>query len=218
VIPDPDSIASVILAGLALSAVPGPSMLYVLSRSIGQSCSAGMASAFGLCLGGMLLAIATSVGLATLFETFDLLAPVLRFAGSAYLIWLGIQMISRARWNADVTVHITSIRHQPLLDIIGQGVLVEALNPKTVLFFALFLPPFVNHRAVPLAPGSMQLQLLILGLLVPLSAVPVDLLTAYIGGSMKKLVIQIRQVHVWSAWISGAMLIVVALNLHLKFL
>ena len=87
--PQFDAIVSVALAGLALSATPGPSMLYVLSRSVGQSRAAGLASALGLCVGGMILAIATALGLATLFMRFDWVVVALRYVGSAYLVWSG---------------------------------------------------------------------------------------------------------------------------------
>ena len=91
--PNLESIASVVLAGLALSAKPGPSMLYVLSRSVGQSRAAGLASAIGLGLGGVLLAAATALGLAAVLKQTDWAIDILRIAGSIYLAYLGAQMI-----------------------------------------------------------------------------------------------------------------------------
>ena len=91
--PNLESIASVVLAGLALSATPGPSMLYVLSRSVGQSRAAGLASAIGLGLGGVLLAAATALGLAAVLKQTDWAIDILRIAGSIYLAYLGAQMI-----------------------------------------------------------------------------------------------------------------------------
>jgi len=87
--PPIETILAVTLAGFALSATPGPSMLYVLSRSMGQSRYAGLASALGLSLGGVLLAVATALGLAAIFERYEWIVVTLRYAGSAYLIWLG---------------------------------------------------------------------------------------------------------------------------------
>ena len=75
-------------------------MLYVLSRTVGQSRSAGFASALGLCLGGMLLAIATAWGLSSVFMTSDELVLALKYLGAAYLVWLGLGMIREARANA----------------------------------------------------------------------------------------------------------------------
>lgn len=213
--PELDSIVSVALAGLALSATPGPSMLYILSRSVGQSRAAGLASAVGLCIGGMLLAISTAIGLATIFATFDWLVTVLGYAGSTYLIWLGIQMILKARVDVEADVNVNVVRDEPFFTIIWQGVLVELLNPKTVLFFALFLPPFVNSGGTQLVEGSVHQELLVLGLLVPLTAIPADLLVAYLGGTMTKFISRRRATREWLTLVSGSVLIGIALNLHL---
>jgi threonine/homoserine/homoserine lactone efflux protein len=216
--PEFGSILSVILAGFALSATPGPSMLYVLSRSVGQSRAAGLASALGLCVGGMLLAIATAIGLASIFDKFDWLVTVLSYAGSAYLIWLGIQMILRGPLEVVTAVKCSANSQESLLNIIWQGILVELLNPKTVLFFALFLPPFVNRGDMEFAEGSVQLQLLILGLLIPLTAIPADLAVAYLGGTITKFVCRKTVIREWLGWVGGVVLIVIALNLQVAVL
>ena len=169
--PPLDAIVAVTLAGFALSATPGPSMLYVLSRSVGQSRAAGLASALGLGLGGVLLAIATAMGLAVILNQFEWLVVALRYIGSAYLIWLGVSMILEARENAKIALEAEEVKRRSFSKIVWQGVLVEFLNPKTVLFSALFLPPFVSAGV---DETSVELQLLILGVLVPLTAVPAD--------------------------------------------
>ncbi len=92
--PTLENIILVTLAGLALSASPGPSMLYVLSRSIGQSHSAGFASAAGLAVGGVLLALATALGLSALFAASAIAYNVVKFCGAGYLVYLGISMIA----------------------------------------------------------------------------------------------------------------------------
>jgi threonine/homoserine/homoserine lactone efflux protein len=212
--PQFDAIVSVALAGLALSATPGPSMLYVLSRSVGQSRAAGLASALGLCLGGMILAIATAMGLATFFLRFDWVVVTLRYVGSAYLIWLGLGMIRSARTDAQVDFDVKEVVHMPISSIIWQGILVEVLNPKTVLFFALFLPPFVTAGDGEAA----HLQLLLLGILVPLTAIPSDLFVAYMGGTMTNVINREKAVREYLAVVGGIILIGIALNLHLDFL
>lgn len=115
--PTLEAMLSVALAGFALSATPGPSMLYVLSRTVGQSRAAGFASALGLCLGGILLAIATALGLATVFATFDWLVTVLRYLGAAYLIWLGSAMIWGARVQAQADLAVTEVKQNSILAI-----------------------------------------------------------------------------------------------------
>jgi len=213
--PPLDAIIAVAFAGFVLSATPGPSMLYVLSRSVGQSRAAGLASAFGLALGGMILAIATALGLAAIFAQFEWVVAVLRYAGSAYLIWLGVEMIRSARTNAQVTIAAQRVQHISLPKIIWQGVLVELLNPKTVLFFALFLPPFVHAHGAEFAEHSVQLQLLTLGVLVPLTALPSDVAVAFLGGTMARAMTGQQVFRTYLAWLGGGILIAIALNLHL---
>ncbi len=208
--PTLDSILAVTLAGLALSATPGPSMLYVLSRTVGQSRSAGFASALGLCLGGVLLAIATAWGLGTVFKRFDGLVMALQYLGAAYLVWLGIGMIREARANAGQALVATAVTRRPLSKVMWQGVLVELLNPKTVLFFALFLPPFVTMEPGAVRNGDVTIQLLLLGILVPLTAIPIDLVVAWMGGTMARTLNESRKAREAMAWAGGIVLIGIA--------
>ncbi|MEM7631550.1 MAG: LysE family translocator [Pseudomonadota bacterium] len=212
--PSLETMLSVTLAGLALSLSPGPSMLYVLSRSVGQSRAAGLASALGLGLGGVLLAVATALGLAVVLTRIDGLVVALRYVGSAYLVWLGIGMIRDARAPAQVTVRADTVEAGTFSRIVWQGVLVELLNPKTVLFFALFLPPFVGGGAGVDAQTNVQLQLLVLGILVPLTAIPCDLLVAYMGGTMAQAINRNQHLRAGLAWLGGLVLIAIAANLH----
>ena len=216
--PSLDAMIAVALAGLVLSATPGPSMLYVLSRTVGQSRAAGLASALGLCLGGIVLAVATALGLAAVFEMSGWMVTALRFVGSAYLIWLGVDMISGAKADAQVALDVEKVRQKPFSSIIWQGIIVEVLNPKTVLFFALFLPPFINADDMQSADASVTMQLLVLGALVPLTAIPSDLLVAYMGGTMTKVINREKAMRARMAWVGGLILIGIALNLHLQFL
>ena len=138
--PPIETILAVALAGFALSATPGPSMLYVLSRSMGQNRYAGLASALRLSLGGILLAVATALGLAAIFERYEWIVVTLRYAGSAYLIWLGAGMILNASKSSKVVLKVHAVENLSFSSIVWQGVWVELLNPKTVLFFCIVSP------------------------------------------------------------------------------
>ncbi|PWJ20811.1 Threonine/homoserine/homoserine lactone efflux protein [Jannaschia seohaensis] len=197
------------LAGLALSSTPGPSMLYVLSRSVGQSRVAGLASAVGLALGGVALAIATALGLAALFAAVDWIVPTLRVAGTVYLVWLGVGLIREAHATADSDLVAQPMSAASPGRILWQGIWVEVLNPKTVLFFALFLPPFVQPEA-----GPAWLQLLVLGALVPLTAVPSDLVVAWMGGSTAAWLRRSHRARLALGWMGGLALLAIAANLH----
>ena len=192
-------------------------MLYILSRSIGQSRAAGFASALGLALGGVLLAVATAMGLARIFAEIPWLIVILRYLGSLYLVWLGGGIILKARANAQVNLKVARITQKSFYSIISQGVLIELLNPKTVLFFALFLPPFVDTGNGQSSAATVQSQLLVLGILVPLTAIPSDIFIAYMGGTLTQIINRQQQLRERLAWAGGLILIMIALNLHLNF-
>lgn len=216
--PSLDAMIAVAFAGLALSVTPGPSMLYILSRTVGQSRAAGLASAFGLCLGGIVLAVATALGLAAVFETSAWMVVALRYVGSAYLVWLGVDLIRSAKSEAQKSFDIERVQQKSLSSIVWQGVIVEVLNPKTVLFFALFLPPFLVASDVSPVESNVTMQLLVLGALVPLTAIPCDLMVAYMGGTMTQAINRKRVMRERMTWAGGLILIVIAINLHLQVL
>jgi threonine/homoserine/homoserine lactone efflux protein len=215
--PPLDSVLAVMFAGTLLSLMPGPSMLYVLSRSVGQSRAAGLASALGLAMGGVFLAMATALGLARLFSEIPVLVVVLRYVGSAYLVWLGVNMILDARTDPLIDLKVAKVTPKSFSTIISQGILVEFLNPKTVLFFALFLPPFVDVGAGAGPHASVQSQLLVLGVLVPLTAVPADAFIAYMGGTLTQRINHQQKFRERLGWAGGLILTTIAVNLHLSY-
>lgn len=216
--PTLETVLTVAAAGLALSVTPGPSMLYVFSRSVGQSRAAGLASAVGLALGGIFLAVATALGLAMVFATYQWLEIALTYLGSLYLLWLGLSLFYSAKEQAATYFAADKIRRDPISSIIWQGFLVEALNPKTVLFFALFIPPFIEFGTGSASSGITRQQLLILGILVPLTAVPADIVVAFFGSTMAKLVNQSKKTRIILAKTCGSVLIFIAANIHLQWI
>ena len=152
-----------------------------LSRSVGQDRSAGLASAAGLAVGGVMHAIAAAIGLSALLSYSPTIYRLLTLAGAIYLIYLGVQMYRSRHEGMGETC---TVRQQPLWSIFRQGVLVEVLNPKTALFFVAFLPQFVHHDGG--AAHTVMLQVFILGMLIPLTAVPSDLIVAYTGGTLAR--------------------------------
>ena len=187
--PSFETILTVSLAGFVLSLSPGPSMLYVLSRSIGQSRAAGLASALGLAIGGATLAVVAATGLALLFQNSRTLYTSVSILGALYIIYLGLKtgrtVLQTEQPSEEHQEPEKPIPKENLLRIVMQGILVEVLNPKTILFFMAFLPPFVDAEK-----GGVTQQLLILGFLVPLTALPSDLFIALLGGSIAE---QIRK-------------------------
>lgn len=196
--PDLDTIVLVTLAGLALSASPGPSMLYVLSRSIGQDRAAGLASSLGLAMGGILLALAAALGLTAIFSYSKPLYMAVQYAGATYLIYLGVQMFIPASDESE----IEDVQKQSFRSIVVQGVFVELLNPKTILFFLAFLPQFIDADR-----GSVSLQMLVLGILVPLTALPSDIIVSFAGGTLAERLSERRHIATLLTWLGGAFLI-----------
>ncbi len=196
--PDFDTIVLVTLAGLALSASPGPSMLYVLSRSIGQNRAAGLASSVGLAMGGVLLALAAALGLTAVFSYSKPLYMAVQYAGAVYLIYLGVQMFIPESDDGK----IEDVKKQTFRAIVIQGIFVELLNPKTILFFLAFLPQFIDAER-----GSVSSQMLVLGILVPLTALPSDIIVSFAGGSLAARLSERQHIATALTWLGGLFLI-----------
>jgi threonine/homoserine/homoserine lactone efflux protein len=143
-------------AALALLVFPGPSVLYIISRSVDQGRRAGLASVLGIHTGSLVHVTAATVGLSALLVSSAAAFTIVKYVGAAYLIILGVRQIvdRRHRSDADVAARPLSFRR-----IYGQGVVVNVLNPKTAGFFFAFLPQFVDPDR-----GSTALQILIFGL------------------------------------------------------
>jgi threonine/homoserine/homoserine lactone efflux protein len=140
-------------AALVLAVTPGPGMLYVLGRTVNGGRREGVLSSLGTFAGGSIHVLAAALGLSAILATSATAFQVVRYAGAAYLIYLGIAMI-RSRNLAPLTVMEKGGGSRPFL----QGITTEVLNPKTALFFLSFIPQFVS-----VARGHVTLQFLILG-------------------------------------------------------
>ncbi|MEM8862702.1 MAG: LysE family translocator [Chloroflexota bacterium] len=210
--PSIETMLAVAAAGLLLSVSPGPSMLYVLSRSVGQSRAAGLASALGLGLGGVLLAVIAAFGLAVIFQQSELIYRGVTIAGALYIIYLGLQILWEEFQGGDQDeAELEKVERQGFFRIVYQGILVEALNPKTILFFMAFIPPFVDSTR-----GDVTTQMLILGALVPLTAVPSDLVVAFAGGSIAEWIRKNSTGASILTWIGGLVLIGIGASLFIN--
>ena len=175
---DPGTLAIFALASAALIAVPGPAVIYIITRSIHQGRRAGVASVLGIEVGALVHVAAAAVGLSALLASSAIAFSVVKYAGAAYLIGLGLWTLCTRHGDAEAALGV-DLR---LRRVFAQGVLVNAFNPKVALFFLAFLPQFVDPDAAHPA-----LQIGLLGLVFVAIAFTLDLgwaLTADAAGGL----------------------------------
>ena len=159
-------------AALALNVTPGPDMLYVIARSTGEGRAAGIASALGIAIGCLFHIAALALGLSVLLARVPAAFDVIRFAGAAYLIYLGV----RALGLPTVARKAHASEGGPARSagaIVLQGAVTNVLNPKVALFFLAFIPQFI--RADGWSPAA---QIVALGLLFNTSGTIVNVMVA----------------------------------------
>jgi threonine/homoserine/homoserine lactone efflux protein len=142
------------LASLALLLIPGPAVLYIVTRSVEGGRSAGLASVLGVHMGTSVHVTAAALGLSALLVASSGAFTAVKLAGAAYLIGLGLRRIFTREAQQD---HETATA-APLRRVVAQGAVINILNPKTALFFLAFLPQFVDS-----GKGHIALQVLALG-------------------------------------------------------
>lgn len=153
--PDSSTLVIVVLASLALAVVPGPAVLYIVTRSISQGRAAGMASVVGIHLGTLVHIAAAVLGLSALIVRSALAFNAMKYAGAAYLVYLGIRSLRDKRGPEAHQV----LQQDPLSKIFRRGLVVNLLNVKTGLFFLAFLPQFVQPGR-----GDVATQMFALGI------------------------------------------------------
>jgi len=147
-------IALFLVASSLLAIAPGPDVVYVLTRGIAQGRKAGFAAALGFASGCVFHTVLAAVGVAALIRSSDLAFDLVRYAGAAYLMWIGIQAL---RHRSSFSIEAAGER-KALATIYRQSVVGNMLNPKVTLFFLAFLPQFVNTQG-----GHVGLQMALLG-------------------------------------------------------
>jgi threonine/homoserine/homoserine lactone efflux protein len=152
--PSVPTLALFMVAVLGLLIVPGPAVMYIVTRSVDQGRRAGLVSVAGIGVGTLVHVTAAALGLSALLVSSALAFALVKYAGAAYLVYLGI----RAMVARDPQQHASVALPQPLTHVFLQGVVVNVLNPKTALFFLAFLPQFIDP-----ARGSVTAQVFLLG-------------------------------------------------------
>jgi threonine/homoserine/homoserine lactone efflux protein len=162
-------------AAVLLAIAPGPGMLYVLSRSLAGGKREGVLSALGTFAGGMVHVFAAAAGVSVILAKSALAFSAVKYAGAAYLCFLGIKMILQARKDDQLPEVAAARSRNPL----WQGVATEVLNPKTALFFLSFIPQFVNHQR-----GGIFWQFVVLGTISVVLNTTADLIVTALAGPL----------------------------------
>jgi threonine/homoserine/homoserine lactone efflux protein len=168
-LPELRTIAVFMVAALALNLTPGPDMLYVVARAGSEGRAAGVASALGIAAGCLVHTLALAAGLSALLVAIPAAYEVVRYAGAAYLVYLGVRALAGRGAEKPTAPPAPT----PMAAVFRQGVLTNVLNPKVALFFLALLPQFVDPRR-----GSAALQIVVLGLLFNISGTLVNLAVA----------------------------------------
>jgi threonine/homoserine/homoserine lactone efflux protein len=148
-------------AALLLAVTPGPGIFYVAARSLAGGRAEGIASSLGTALGGLVHVLAGALGVSALVLASAELFTALKWLGAAYLVWLGLRTIMAARHEA--AQGLAGAGPAPAMGAqraFREGVVVEALNPKTAAFFLAFIPQFLDPTA-----GAVALPFILLGVI-----------------------------------------------------
>jgi threonine/homoserine/homoserine lactone efflux protein len=150
-----------IAASAALTFLPGPDILFVLTQSISQGKMAGVATATGLCTGILVHTSAAALGISALIYKSALAFEIVKYAGAAYLLYLAWQALR----ESGELVSSTPVKETNSFALYRRGIFMNVLNPKVALFFLAFLPQFVN-----LESGNVPLQMIFLGIVFLIQA------------------------------------------------
>ncbi len=171
------SLALFLVAALAIAVSPGPGIFYVVARTLTGGRGEGLASSLGTGLGGLVHVAAGAIGVSALVMASAEAFTLLKIAGAVYLVWLGVRTMREARIDIDVPVMATGTARA-----FREGIVVEALNPKTAAFFLAFLPQFVDP-----ADGPVWLQFLLLGLVSVAFNTAIDIVVAVMASRARSM-------------------------------
>jgi threonine/homoserine/homoserine lactone efflux protein len=193
-----------VTASLALIAVPGPDMIYVLTRGVSQGRAAALVSAVGVCSGIQVHTAFAALGLSAILAQSALAFSLVKYAGAAYLFYLGVRtMLEKKGFAAPERAG-----RAKLSIVFRQGVLSNVLNPKVALFFLAFLPQFVDPAA-----GAVGLQMLGFGFAFTLMGLTVLSVVALTSGVLGERLRNSPPLANILRWLTGSVLVALGLRL-----
>jgi len=155
-VPTTSQLLTFALTAFVIILIPGPSVLFTVSRAIVLGRAAGVATVAGNTVGAFTQVLAVAFGIGPLIERSIVVFTVLKLAGAAYLVFLGVQAIRHRHSLAEALG--AKVEQRTLARIVADGFTVGVTNPKVIVFFSAILPQFVDRQA-----GSVPLQIVVLG-------------------------------------------------------
>jgi len=206
-----EQLLSFLIATAVFAYIPGPAMLYTAAQTIAHGSKAGWMAALGIHIGGYAHVIAAALGLSVLFVVVPALYAVVKLAGAAYLIWLGVQLILPAKNKSDSPSGCggDGDSENSSRRTIWQSMTVEILNPKTAVFYIAFLPQFTDPAGVLPLWG----QLIVLGTFVNVAFSSADILCIILASSIVNFFKASRAGNRIAHWVGGGILISLGVNL-----
>ena len=191
---------------LGLFLIPGPAVLLVLGRAMTGGRRVGMATGLRIASGDLLHTLMATIGLSAVLMTSALAFSIVKYAGVAYLLYLGIRAFMEK--SSDLEIGPTRLIDAPLA--FRQAVLAEVLNPKTALFFLAFLPQFIDPNHDPVA------QLATLGLVFAGMSAVYTALIAIAAGSIGQWLKRHRSIGRWQGRVVGTIYLALGVRLALQ--
>lgn len=195
-------------ASLMLNITPGNDMLYVATRSTSQGVKAGIVSALGVAGGCIIHLLAAVVGLSAIIANSAVAFNIIKYAGAAYLIYLGIRSFFGKQNKFTIN---DMVEKKSLSKLFWQGVFTNILNPKVALFCLAFLPQFIHPET-----GSTALQILVLGLWFNLSGTIVNIIVAMLFGRLGNWLADKLTFIKWQNKITGLLLVGLGIKVALS--
>ncbi|MGR5478195.1 LysE family translocator [Vibrio chagasii] len=194
------------LAAILLNVSPGPSLVFVSARGVSDGRAAGVVSALGLATGSSLHAILAGLGVTALVANNENLSMIIAVTGGSYILYLGFDSIRAAR-EVFTTKLETKPNKRSLKKLYLQAISVEFLNPKTILFYLSILPGLI------LSAGYGTVEALLVSLIVPATALPIDMAAGLTGGVLAKLSEKNNNITRALNYLSGGALLLIGVTL-----
>jgi len=201
-----ETLLSFFATSLVLTLSPGPDMIYVLSQSITRGKNYGIASAVGLSTGLLFHTTLLAFGISTIVTSTPWMFTAIKIFGASYLVWLAYKV-----WKSESSIQISAKAAKgDVLQCVQQGLIMNIMNPKVMLFFLALFPGFINP-----AIGNVKVQVYTLGSISMVQAFLVFVMVALAASKLSNLLTESRKAQLFLKWIQIVVFLFLAVFLFL---